>query len=121
MKTLSLGQAARLREHGKTIFARAISGRLFAGYKEDGANIDSAESARVYPFPAPVETAAELRSRLALAEERFGANLAANNSMRGDMPMTLRLTPATLVAVSGRPTRASALSRDSTTLFCDHK
>jgi hypothetical protein len=39
--------------------------------KEDGANIDSAESARVYPFPAPVETAAELRSRLALAEERL--------------------------------------------------
>jgi hypothetical protein len=70
MKTLSLGQAARLREHGKTIFARAISGRLFAGYKEDGANVDSAESARVYPFPAPVETAA-VRSRLALAEERL--------------------------------------------------
>src|SRR5262245_56808723 len=31
----------------------------------------------------------------------------------------LVLTPATLVAVSGRPIRASALSRDSATFFCD--
>jgi hypothetical protein len=77
MKTLSLGQAARLREHGKTIFARAISGRLFAGYKEDGANIDSAESARV-------ETAAELRSRLALAEERLTELKAMLEDMRRD-------------------------------------
>jgi hypothetical protein len=84
MTTLSLGQAARLREHGKTIFARAISGRLFAGYKEDGANIDSTESARVYPFPAPVETAAELRSRLALAEERLTELKAMLEDMRRD-------------------------------------
>jgi hypothetical protein len=32
---------------------------------------EGAESARVYHFPAPVETAAELRTRLALAEERL--------------------------------------------------
>ena len=84
MKTLSLRQAARLREHGKTIFARAVSGRLFAGYKEDNANIDSAESARVYPFPAPVETAAELRSRLALTEERLTELKAMLEDMRRD-------------------------------------
>ena len=63
MTTLSLGQAARLTGRGKTILARAISGRLFAGSKEDGGtNVDGAESARVYPFPAPVETVAELRT-----------------------------------------------------------
>src|SRR5262249_6644939 len=50
---------------GKTILARAISGRFFTGSKEDGGhNMDGAESARVYPFPAPVETVAELRTRL---------------------------------------------------------
>jgi hypothetical protein len=72
MTTLSFEQAARLTGRGKTILARAISGRLFAGSKEDaGPNADGAEVARVYPFPAPVETVAELRSRLALAEERL--------------------------------------------------
>src|ERR1700730_12900874 len=72
MTTLSLGQAARLRWRAKTIFARAFSGRLFAGSKENGGhNVDAAELARVYPFPAPVETVAELRTRLALAEERL--------------------------------------------------
>jgi len=34
--------------------------------------------------------------------------------------VNLRLTPATLPGVSGRPTRASALSRDNATFFCDH-
>src|SRR5262249_24451476 len=69
MTTLSLGQAARLTGRGKTILARAISGRFFTGSKEDGGhNMDGAESARVYPFPAPVETVAELRTRLAVAE-----------------------------------------------------
>jgi len=71
MTTLSLGQAARLTERGKTIFARAISGR-FTGSKKDGDHdMDAAESARGYPFPAPVETVAELRTRVALAEERL--------------------------------------------------
>ena len=72
MTTLSLGQAARLTGRGKTILARAISGRLFAGGKEDGGhNIDAAELARVYPFPAPVETVAELRARLGEFEYRI--------------------------------------------------
>jgi hypothetical protein len=72
MTTLSLGQAARLTGRGKTILARAISGRLFTATKEDGgSNIDGAKSARVYPFPAAVETMAELRTRLTLAEERL--------------------------------------------------
>ncbi len=61
----TLGQAARLTEHGKTILARVISGGIFAGSKEDSVSkIEGAESARVYPFPAPVETPAELRTRL---------------------------------------------------------
>ena len=72
MTTLSLGQAARLTEQGKTIFARAISGRFFTGSKEDSDHdTDAAESARVYAFPAPVETVAELRTRVVLAEERL--------------------------------------------------
>jgi hypothetical protein len=43
---------------------------LFAGSKENGVSKNEDESARVYPFPAPVETPAELRTRLALADER---------------------------------------------------
>jgi hypothetical protein len=85
MTTLSLEQAARLTGRGKTILARAISGRLFAASKEDsGANIDGAEPARVYPFPAPVETVAELRTRLALAEERWTDLKAMLEDMRRD-------------------------------------
>src|SRR5262249_60548973 len=62
MTTLSLEQAARLTGRGKTILARAISGRLFASGKEDRSNNgDEAEVARVYPFPAPSETTAESR------------------------------------------------------------
>ncbi len=85
MTTLSLGQAARLTGRGKTILARTISGRLFAGSKEDrGNNSDEAEVARVYPFPAPVETVAELRTRLALAEERLTELKAMLEDMRRD-------------------------------------
>src|SRR5215468_9230427 len=85
MTTLSLGQAARLTGRGKTILARAISGRFFTGSKEDGGhNMDGAESARVYPFPAPVETVAELRTRLALAEERLTDLKAMLEDMRRD-------------------------------------
>jgi hypothetical protein len=85
MTILSLGQAARLTGRGRTILTRAISGRLFAGSKEDGSpNIDGAEVARVYPFPAPVETVADLRSRLALAEERLTELKAILEDMRRD-------------------------------------
>jgi hypothetical protein len=85
MTTFSLGQAARLTGRGKTILARAISGQLFAGSKEDGdSNLDGAESARVYPFPAPVETVAELRTRLTLAEERLSELKAMLEDMRSD-------------------------------------
>jgi len=85
MTTLSLGQAARLTGRGKTILARAISGRLFAASKEDGgSNIDCAESARDYPFPAPVETVAELRTRLTMAEERLSELKAMLEDMRSD-------------------------------------
>src|SRR5262245_55161976 len=67
----TLEQAARLTGRGKMIIARTISGRLFAGSKEDGSKVEGEESAHVYPFPAPLETAAELRTRLTLAEERL--------------------------------------------------
>ena len=68
----TLAQASQLTERGRTILARVISGGLFAGSKDDGGSkIEGAESARVYPFPAPVETPAELRARLALADERL--------------------------------------------------
>jgi hypothetical protein len=85
MTTLSLEQAARLTGRGKTILARAISARLFAGGKEDRSdNKDEAEAARVYPFPAPRETTAELRARLALAEERLSELKAMLEDMRRD-------------------------------------
>src|SRR5260370_5497986 len=81
----TLGQAARLTEHGKTILARVISGGIFAGSKEDSVSkIEGAESARVYPFPAPVETPAELRTRLALADERLTELKAMLEDMRRD-------------------------------------
>jgi hypothetical protein len=82
----TLGQAARLTEHGKTILARVISGGIFAGSKEDSPSnkIEEAESARVYPFPAPVETPAELRTRLALADERLTELKAMLEDMRRD-------------------------------------
>jgi hypothetical protein len=84
MTTLSLGQAARLTGRGKTILARAISGRFFAGSKEDGGHNMDGAAARVYPFPAPVETVAELRTRLALAEERLTELKAMLEDMRRD-------------------------------------
>ena len=81
----TLAQAARVTGRGKTILARAISGRLFASSKEDsGSNVEGAESARVYPFPAPVETATELRTRLVLAEERLTELKAMLEDMRQD-------------------------------------
>jgi hypothetical protein len=67
----TFAQAARLTGRGKMILARVVPGGLFAGSKEDGVSKNEDESARVYPFPAPVETPAELRTRLALADERL--------------------------------------------------
>ena|SRR2546421_207958 len=82
---MTVGQAARLTVRGKAILARAISGRVFAGSKEDGgSNVEGAESARVYQFPAPVGTAGELRTRLALAEERLTELKAILEDMRRD-------------------------------------
>jgi len=85
MTTLSLEQAARPMGRGKTILARAMSGRLFTASKEDGAhNVEAAELARVHPLPAPIETVAELRTRLALAEERLTELKAMLEEMRRD-------------------------------------
>ena len=77
----------------KAIFARTISGRLFGGGKEDGA-----EAASVYPLPA-IETRAELCSRLALAEERLAGLKAMLEDMQHDrdawreQAQTRRLAP----------------------------
>jgi hypothetical protein len=79
----TLGQATWLTGRGKMILARTISGRLFAGSK-DGSKVEGAESAQVYPFPAPVEMAAELRTRLAVAEERLTELKAMLEDMRRD-------------------------------------
>ena len=83
MTTLSFGQAARLTGRGKTILARAISGRLFV-QEDGGSNIDGAESTQIYPFPAPVEPATALRTRLVLAEERLTELKAMLEDMRRD-------------------------------------
>ena len=114
MTTLSLGQAARLTGRGKTLLARAISARLFASSKEDcGSNIDGAESARVYPFPAPVETVAELRTRLTLAEERLSELKAMLEDLRSDRDSwreqaQTRLLPAPAARISWWPWRRTA-------------
>ena len=106
MTTLSLGQAARLTGRGKTILARAISGRLFAGSREDrNNNSGEAEVAHVYPFPAPSETTAELRTRLTLAEERLSELKAMLEDMRRDRDAwreqaQTRLLPAPAAPVS---------------------
>jgi hypothetical protein len=105
MTTLSLEQAARLTGRGKTILARAISGRFFTGSKEDGDhNMDAAESARVYPFPAPVETVAELRTRLALAEERLTDLKAMLEDMRRDRDAWREQAQTRLLPAPAAPT-----------------
>ena len=99
---------------GKTILARAFSGRLFAANKEDDdSNIDGAESARVYPFPAPVETVAELRTRLTVAEERLSELKAMLEDIRRDRDAwreqaQTRLLPAPAARMSWWPWRRTA-------------
>jgi hypothetical protein len=103
MATLSLEQAARLTGQGKAILARAISGRLFAGSKEGGgSNVDGAEA--VYPLPAPVETRAELHSRLALAEERLTELKAMLADMRRDRDAWREQAQTRLLAPPAAPT-----------------
>ena len=84
MTTLSLEQAARPMGRGKTILARAMSGRLFTASEDGAHNVEAAELARVHPLPAPIETVAELRTRLALAEERLSELKAVLEDMRRD-------------------------------------
>jgi hypothetical protein len=106
MTTLSLEQAARLTGRGKTVLARAISGRLFGGSKEDRSNnSDEGEVTRVYPFPAPSETTAELRTRLTLAEERLSELKTMLEDMRRDRDAwreqaQMRLLPAPAAPMS---------------------
>ena len=60
MAMVTLGEAARLTDLGKTTLARAIkAGRLSATKTDLGSyQIDPAELARVYPFKAPTEATA---------------------------------------------------------------
>ena len=105
MATLSLEQAARLTGQGKAILARAISGRLFAGGKEDGGSkVDDAEMGPVYPLPAPVETRTELHSRLALAEERLTELKAMLEDMRRDRDAWREQAQTRLLAPPAAPT-----------------
>ena len=105
----TLAQASQLTERGRTILARVISGGLFAGSKDDdGSKIEGAESARVYPFPAPVETMAELRTRFTLAEERLSELKAMLEDMRRDRDAwreqaQTRLLPAPAARMSWWP------------------
>src|SRR5262245_9032576 len=109
MTTLSLEQAARLTGRGKTILARAISGRLFAGSKEGGgADVDGTESARVCRFADAVSTASELRTRLTLAEEGLSELEAMLEDMRRDRDAwreqaQTRLLPAPAARMSWWP------------------
>lgn len=68
MKTLSLGQAAKLAKRGKTTLARAIkAGRLVADRRADGSyRIDPAELARAYELSA-VPTTCEKQREAALS------------------------------------------------------
>ena len=84
MPTRVAGREARPPEN-QTIFARAISGRFFASSNEEGGNnSDGVEVSRVYPFPAPIETVTELRTRLTLAEQRLAELKAILEDMRRD-------------------------------------
>jgi len=101
MTTLSLEQAARLTGWSKMILARAFVGSK----EEDSNNSDGAEVARVYPFPAPSETMAELRTRVALAEERLTELKAMLEDIRRDRDTwreqaKTRLLPAPTTTVS---------------------
>jgi hypothetical protein len=65
----------------------------------------AAEAARVYPFPAPIETVAELRTRLTLAEERLSELKAMLEDMRRDRDARreqaqTRLLPAPVAPMS---------------------
>ena len=105
MATLSLEHAARLTGQGKAILARAISGRLFVGTKENGdSNVDGAETAPVYPLPTPIETRAELRTRLALAEERLTELKAMLEDMRRDRDAWREQAQTRLLAAPATPT-----------------
>jgi excisionase family DNA binding protein len=100
MAMLTLGEAARMTGLGKTTLARSIkAGRLSATRTDAGSyQIDAAELARVYPFPAPTTDAThatvaatgpvahhathDVTLRLALADERLSELKAALADMR---------------------------------------
>jgi hypothetical protein len=67
----------------------------------------------VYPFPASIETVAELRTRLILAEERLSALKAMLEDMRRDRDAwreqaQTRLLPAPVAPTSWWPWRRTA-------------
>jgi hypothetical protein len=113
MAMLTLAEAAR--KTGLTTLAKAIrSGRLSASRKEDGSSeIDPAELAQVYPFPAPGEkvaatgpavrratpdvTDAELRYRISRAEESLMELKNALEEMRSQRDAWQAMAKAKLV------------------------
>jgi hypothetical protein len=113
MAMLTLAEAAR--KTGLTTLAKAIrSGRLSASRKEDGSyEIDPAELAQVYPFPAPGEkvaatgpavrratpdvTDAELRYRISRAEESLMELKNALEEMRSQRDAWQAMAKAKLV------------------------
>jgi hypothetical protein len=113
MAMLTLVEAAR--KTGLTTLAKAIrSGRLSASRKEDGSyEIDPAELAQVYPFPAPGEkvaatgpavrratpdvTDAELRYRISRAEESLMELKNALEEMRSQRDAWQAMAKAKLV------------------------
>jgi len=113
MAMLKLAEAAR--KTGLTTLAKAIrSGRLSASRKEDGSSeIDPAELAQVYPFPAPGEkvaatgpavrratpdvTDAELRYRISRAEESLMELKNALEEMRSQRDAWQAMAKAKLV------------------------
>jgi hypothetical protein len=115
MAMLTLEQAARLSGKGKSTLARAIkAGRLAANRTDLGAyEIDQAELARAYPFPAQATGATgtvtddtpEATLRVALAEQRLSDAMAQIEELRADRD-AWRETAQKLLLTDTRPRRS---------------
>jgi hypothetical protein len=122
MAVLSLGQAARLGELGKITIARAIKSSWHsASQKEDGTyDVDAAEPEALPPgsrslIPwrgtrlGPVVAKAELRQRLALAEEQLADLKTALDDMRAQRDAWQAMAQARIRAPASATSRRSWL------------
>ena len=122
MAVLSLGQAARLGGLGKITIARAIKSSWHsASHKEDGTyDVDAAEpealplgSRSLIPWRgtrlAPVVAKAELRQRLALAEEQLADLKTALDDMRAQRDAWQAMAQARIRAPTSATSRWSWL------------